>query len=294
MAKKVLVVDDDPDVMLFSVSVLEEEGYTPLKAVNGEEGMKTIKKEMPDLIILDILMPRESGIRLYRNLKTNKSLRHIPVIVLSGIAEKSFLRSQKALTKFGDEEVPEPEIEVVVAARFIPEAGLILDDDIDTVTVPADIVPENAARSPDEVTGRVALIPISPDEMILINQVIVPDVKGEHVGFLMDKDKVAVAFRAGDLMAQSGLVRVGDHVDLFMSWGVSPQEGGSRQATFDALQNLEIAALIRPGGEGDEGPRQAAGRLTGVEIIILIMDPQDALVLKHLLAVTILLLLGSL
>jgi pilus assembly protein CpaB len=84
-------------------------------------------------------------------------------------------------------------------------------------------------------------------------------------------------------MAQSGLVRVGDHVDLFMSWGVSPEEGGSRQATFDALQNLEIAALIGGGGEEDGGPRQAAGRLTGGQIIILIMDPQDALVLKHLL-----------
>jgi twitching motility two-component system response regulator PilH len=109
MAKKVLVVDDDPDVMLFSVSVLEEEGYETLEAADGEEGMKIIKKETPDLIILDVLMPRESGIRLFRNLKTNKSLKNIPVIVLSGIAEKSFLRSQKALTKFGDQEVPEPE-----------------------------------------------------------------------------------------------------------------------------------------------------------------------------------------
>jgi len=109
MAKKVLVVDDDPDVRLFSVTVMEENGYTPLEATNGEEGMKIIKKEMPDLLILDILMPRESGIRLYRNLKTSESLKHIPVIVLSGIAEKSFLRSQKVLTEFGGEPVPEPE-----------------------------------------------------------------------------------------------------------------------------------------------------------------------------------------
>ncbi|MFC1867035.1 response regulator [Thermodesulfobacteriota bacterium] len=109
MAKKVLVVDDDPDIRLFSISVLEENGYTPLEAANGEEGMEIIKKEMPDLLILDILMPRESGIRLFRKLKTDKSLKHIPVVVLSGIAEKSFLRSQKALTEFGGETVPEPE-----------------------------------------------------------------------------------------------------------------------------------------------------------------------------------------
>ena len=110
MSKKVLVVDDDPDVRLFSVTVLEENGYTPLEAENGEEGLKMIKAEKPDLVLLDILMPRQSGIRLYRELKTSKSLKDINVIVLSGVAKKTFLRSQKALTEFGDAEVPEPEI----------------------------------------------------------------------------------------------------------------------------------------------------------------------------------------
>jgi twitching motility two-component system response regulator PilH len=110
MAKKVLVVDDDPDVRLFSVTVLEENGYTPLEAANGEEGLKMIKKEKPELIILDVLMPRQSGIRLYRELKTDKSFKDIPIIILSGIAKKTFLRSQKALTEFGGKEVPEPKI----------------------------------------------------------------------------------------------------------------------------------------------------------------------------------------
>ena len=110
MAKKVLVVDDDPDVRLFSVTVLEENGYTPLEAANGEEGLKMIKQEKPELVILDVLMPRQSGIRLYRELKTDKSLKDIPIIILSGIAKKTFLRSQKALTEFGGKEVPEPKI----------------------------------------------------------------------------------------------------------------------------------------------------------------------------------------
>jgi twitching motility two-component system response regulator PilH len=110
MGKKVLVVDDDPDVRLFSVTVLEEHGYAPLEAADGVEGLKMIKEEMPDLVILDIMMPRQSGIRLYRELKTDKRLKKIHVIVLSGIAKKTFLRSQKALTDFGGAEVPEPEI----------------------------------------------------------------------------------------------------------------------------------------------------------------------------------------
>ncbi|HHP7235182.1 MAG TPA: response regulator [Desulfobacterales bacterium] len=124
MGKKVLIVDDDPDVRLFNRTVLEEYGYTPLEAANGEEGMNLVKQEAPELIILDILMPRESGIRLYRKLKTDKKLSRIPVLVLSGIAERSFLRSQKALTEFGGEPVPPPEayLEKPVEAEELAEA----------------------------------------------------------------------------------------------------------------------------------------------------------------------------
>ena len=48
-------------------------------------------------------MPRQSGVRLYRELKTSRKLKKIPVIMLSGIAKRTFLRSQKALTEFGGE-----------------------------------------------------------------------------------------------------------------------------------------------------------------------------------------------
>jgi twitching motility two-component system response regulator PilH len=109
MTKKVLVVDDDPDVRLFNITVVEDNGFTPLEATNGEEGMRLIQNEQPDLVILDVLMPRESGVRLYRQIKTDPKLKKIPVIILSGITEKSFLRSQKALTEFGGDAVPEPE-----------------------------------------------------------------------------------------------------------------------------------------------------------------------------------------
>ena len=110
MSKKVLVVDDDPDVRLFNTTVLEENGYTALEADNGEDGLKAIRAEKPDLVILDVLMPKQSGIRLYRTLKTEKSLKNVKVVLLSGIAKRTFLRSQKALTEFGGEDIPEPEI----------------------------------------------------------------------------------------------------------------------------------------------------------------------------------------
>lgn len=110
MGKKILVVDDDPDVRLFNTTVVEENGHTPIEAANGEEALQMIRSEAPDLVILDVLMPRQSGIRLYRQLKTDASMKHIQVMVLSGINKKSFLKSQQALAEFGGGDVPEPEL----------------------------------------------------------------------------------------------------------------------------------------------------------------------------------------
>jgi CheY-like chemotaxis protein len=110
MSKKVLVVDDDPDVRSFVVTVLEENQYMPLVAHDGVEGLEMIQKEQPDLVILDVLMPRGSGIRLYRQLKTDENLKTLPIIMFTGIALRSFLKSQKVLEEFKGEEVPEPDI----------------------------------------------------------------------------------------------------------------------------------------------------------------------------------------
>jgi len=109
MNKKVLVVDDDPDVRTFILTVLEENNFIPIVAHDGVEGLEKIENEKPDLVTLDVLMPRGSGIRLYRKLKTDPSLKHIPVIMLTGIALKSFMRSQKTLSEFQGEKVPAPD-----------------------------------------------------------------------------------------------------------------------------------------------------------------------------------------
>ncbi|MBW2544746.1 MAG: response regulator [Deltaproteobacteria bacterium] len=110
MSKRVLAVDDDPDIIMFVKTVLEENGYIPLIARNGETGLSIARDEGPDLIILDVLMPKQSGIRMYRELKSDETLKGVPVIILSGIARRTFLRSQEALTEFGDQPVPEPEL----------------------------------------------------------------------------------------------------------------------------------------------------------------------------------------
>jgi len=110
MSKKVLVVDDDPDVRSFVITVLDENQYIPLVAKDGVEGFEMIEKDPPDLVILDVLMPRGSGIRLYHKLKTTEKYKQIPIIMFTGIALNSFLKSQKVLDEFKGEKVPEPDI----------------------------------------------------------------------------------------------------------------------------------------------------------------------------------------
>ncbi len=109
MAKTVLSVDDEDHVREFVSTVLEENGYTPILATNGEEAMDIIRKQKPDLIIMDILMPKQSGIRLYRELKSSEILRDIPVIVYSGVAKRTALRAQAAQTETGGASVPDPD-----------------------------------------------------------------------------------------------------------------------------------------------------------------------------------------
>ena len=123
MRKKVLSVDDDPYIISFFLTLLEENDYIPLEANNGEEALAKIRQEKPDLVICDVLMPRQSGIKMYRELKTDDSLKNIPVIILSGITRRTFLRSQEALTEFGGQNVPEPEayIEKPVAPEELAE-----------------------------------------------------------------------------------------------------------------------------------------------------------------------------
>jgi CheY-like chemotaxis protein len=107
--KKVLIVDDDVDIRKVVSKLVEKSGYEAMEAKNGVEGMGKVREHKPDLIILDMLMPKESGIRMYHELKTEGPLKDIPVIVLSAIPKKSFLRSQKVLDEFADQSVPEPE-----------------------------------------------------------------------------------------------------------------------------------------------------------------------------------------
>lgn len=123
MEKRVLIVDDEDEVREFVSTVLEENGCIPIIARDGEEAMDMIRQNRPDLIIMDILMPRQSGIRMYRELKSADSFVDIPLIIYSGIAKRTFLRTQAARTEMGGQGVPEPEayIEKPVKPEYLAD-----------------------------------------------------------------------------------------------------------------------------------------------------------------------------
>ncbi len=108
MAKKVLVVDDELDMRTFVTTLLETNGYKPLAAQDGMQGLEMARKNKPALIVLDVMMPRESGITLYRELKGDPDLKEIPVIMLSALSKKTFFHSQKVLDEYKGEKIPEP------------------------------------------------------------------------------------------------------------------------------------------------------------------------------------------
>ena len=109
MRKRILVVYDELDMRIYVSTLLETNGYKPLSAVDGKEGLEVARKNRPSLIILDVMMPKESGIGLYRDLKIDQELKDIPVIMLSALSKKTFFHSQRVLNEYKGENIPDPE-----------------------------------------------------------------------------------------------------------------------------------------------------------------------------------------
>jgi CheY-like chemotaxis protein len=86
MSKKILVVDDEPDVLDFLSALLEDAGYEVLTAEDGTQALKVAKQEQPDLISLDLAMPNNTGTEFYRKMQKDKQISDTPVIIVSGLA----------------------------------------------------------------------------------------------------------------------------------------------------------------------------------------------------------------
>jgi CheY-like chemotaxis protein len=91
--KKVLVVDDEQDVRDYLSTALEDAGFEVETATDGLEALEAVRRSKPDLISLDLVMPRHSGAKFYRDLQKDKDLRHIPVLVVTGHARDDMGRA---------------------------------------------------------------------------------------------------------------------------------------------------------------------------------------------------------
>ena len=85
MSKKILIVDDDPDLVEAVTMILESKNYDVAAAYGGIEGLQKAKTENPDLIVLDVMMPEKDGYTVCRELKSDPQWNHIPILLLTGV-----------------------------------------------------------------------------------------------------------------------------------------------------------------------------------------------------------------
>jgi two-component system phosphate regulon response regulator PhoB len=85
MAKQILVIDDDENIRRFISLLLTENGYDAATACDGAEGLQMVTQSKPDLIILDVMMPKKTGLTLFKQLKRDEQYKDIPILMLTGV-----------------------------------------------------------------------------------------------------------------------------------------------------------------------------------------------------------------
>ena len=106
MAKYVLIVDDEPNIVLSLEFLMKKEGYEVLSVSNGEEAMQAIAETIPDLVLLDVMMPRKDGYEVCQELRSNPSWKDIKIIMLT--AKGRVVEREKGLALGADDYVTKP------------------------------------------------------------------------------------------------------------------------------------------------------------------------------------------
>ncbi len=180
----VLVIDDEPDARLLLTHFIEECGYRVITAGSGEEGLRMAKEVQPDLITLDLLMPRMDGWQVLNAIKTDPQIAHIPVVVISMVAR------EKKGTVFGVVEVLQKpitreELLPVLKRTLGHKSGrvLVVDDADDDRRILTNYLAEEGVEIETAVNGQDGLNKIerfAPNLIIL--DLVMPVMDG--VGFL--------------------------------------------------------------------------------------------------------------
>lgn len=107
MSKKIMIVDDDPNIVSYLTDLFTDNGYQTCTAGDGSDAIEVVRTEKPDLITLDLEMPKEWGPRFYRKLtQQDEEFKKIPVIVISGLEGNKYAiqKAVASLTKPFDRE----------------------------------------------------------------------------------------------------------------------------------------------------------------------------------------------
>src|SRR3989344_1781615 len=94
---KILIIEDDRFLSSLMKARLEKEGFSVNQAFNGEEAMGLLKKDQPDMIVLDLIMPRVSGFEFLENISVDPQISKIPVMILSNLGQESDIQKVKRL-----------------------------------------------------------------------------------------------------------------------------------------------------------------------------------------------------
>ena len=89
---KILIVDDDPDFVSYTRTVLESEGYEVVSAGNSDQGLRMLAQERPDLVVLDVIMSSVlDGLNMSQKMAENAMYQHVPIIMVTSIANTDYL-----------------------------------------------------------------------------------------------------------------------------------------------------------------------------------------------------------
>lgn len=109
--KNILLVDDDPDFVEAVKVIVENGGYNVRVAYDGQEGLEAVEEELPDLIVLDVMMPVMNGHEACAKLKGDEKTSNIPIILLTAVADRvttSTYTHRDMLESEADDYIPKP------------------------------------------------------------------------------------------------------------------------------------------------------------------------------------------
>lgn len=106
MSKKILVVDDEPNIVLSVEFIMNRSGYTVVTAADGEEVMRILHQEVPDLMILDVMMPRKNGFEVCAEVRADQRFQNLPILMLSARGRDTEVR--KGISMGADAYITKP------------------------------------------------------------------------------------------------------------------------------------------------------------------------------------------